>query len=239
MKKEHAVKEVFTELAPRYEEALDDELRSFWGWSYEEYINQLIDRTEIVENQKILDIATGTGKIPRNILQRKIPGIRIIGLDITESMLIHAKEKLPDSIFPNLISLTCADAMALPFPNEAFDVIVTGLATHHLNTHDMLREIKRTLKRDGKLSMIDAGVSQIWHSPIISFFARVIAFIIFLFRENPTRAYAEAMAVSNVYTADEWFEILSDLGFSQITIEEIPMEKKWLPAPLAMRAVQS
>ncbi len=112
---------------------LDNELKTFWGWSYQAYINLLVERTEISEHQKILDIATGTAMIPRKIIQKNIPGIQITGLDFTESMLLHGKQELSSSLFPDIISLICGDAMALPFAAESFDVIVTGLASHHMN----------------------------------------------------------------------------------------------------------
>jgi ubiquinone/menaquinone biosynthesis C-methylase UbiE len=236
MKEKQAVKEAFTELAPRYEKVLDNELKTFWGWSYEAYINQLVDRTEISEHQKILDIATGTAMIPRKIVQKNIPGIQITGLDFTESMLLHGKRELSSTLFPDIISLICGDAMALPFAPESFDVIVTGLASHHMNISLFLKEIKRTIKKNGRLSMIDVGVSPIWHMPVISGLSRVIAFVYFLFKENLTRALAEAASITNVLTAEEWQDILSEFGFQNIVIEEIPGRYKWMPNPYTIRA---
>ncbi|MGB2965063.1 MAG: class I SAM-dependent methyltransferase [Anaerolineales bacterium] len=239
MKEKQAVKEAFTELAPRYEEVLDDELSTFWGLSYQAYVNLLVKRTDISEYQKILDIATGTAMIPRKIIKKNMPGVHVTGLDITESMLRQGKHALTAPVYQNKISLTCGDAMALPFAAESFDVIVTGLATHHMDISRMLNEIKRTIKKNGTLSMIDVGVSPIWHTPIISGLARVFVFVLFLFRENITRAYAEAAAISNVLTAEEWQEALLELGFSEIIIEEIPGIHRWLPTPLEIRATFS
>ena len=237
MKEQKAVKEAFTELAPRYEVVLDDELKSLWGWSYQAYINLLVERTEISEGQKILDIATGTAMIPRKIIQKNIPGIQITGLDFTESMLLHGKRELSSSIFPDIISLICGDAMALPFAAESFDVIVTGLASHHMDISLFLKEIKRTIKKNGRLSMIDVGASPIWHLPVISGLVRVIAFVYFLFKENLTRAVAEATSVTNVLTAEEWQDILSEFGFQNIIIEEMPGRYKWIPSPYTIKAI--
>lgn len=239
MKEKQAVQEAFTELAPRYEKVLDYELRTFWGRSYQEYVNLLVEQSEISENQKILDIATGTAMIPRNISLRNIPGIHITGLDITESMLLQGKHALTNSVHQNNICLTCADAMTLPFAAESFDVIITGLASHHMDISRMLKEIKRTIKRNGRLSMIDAGVPPIWHFPIINGLVKVIAFVYFLFKENKTRAYAEAAAVTNVFTAEEWQDALLELGFEEISTEVIPGKYKWIPNALSIKAVKS
>ena len=236
MKEKQAIQEAFTDLAPRYEVVLNDELKTFWGWSYQEYVNLLVERTEISENQKILDIATGTAMIPRKIVQKNIPGIHITGLDITESMLLQGKHALSDPVYQNKINLTCGDAMSLPFAAESFDVIVTGLASHHMDISRMLNEIRRTIKKNGKLLMIDVGVTPIWHLPIIGGLTRVFAFVYFLFKQNMTRAFAEAFAATNLLTAEEWQDALLELGFRDIIIKEIPGKYGWIPNPLTIRA---
>ena len=49
MKEKQLVHKAFTELAPRYEAVVDGELNTFWGWSYQDFVDQLVDRTEIPE----------------------------------------------------------------------------------------------------------------------------------------------------------------------------------------------
>ncbi len=79
MKEKKAIQEAFTELSSHYEEVVDGELNLFWGWSYDTFLQELVNQTTILENQKILDIATGTLVIPRKILEQQIPGIQISG----------------------------------------------------------------------------------------------------------------------------------------------------------------
>ena len=62
-----AVTKTFTELAPRYEQTMDQELKEFWGMSYMEFIQLLIEMASIEENDVILDVATGTAHIPLNL----------------------------------------------------------------------------------------------------------------------------------------------------------------------------
>jgi len=49
--------------------------------------------------------------------------------------------------------------MALPFSPQSFDVVISGLASHHMNIPLMLSEKKRVLKPGGLLSIIDIGMS--------------------------------------------------------------------------------
>ena len=237
MKERQFVHKAFTELAPRYEAVVDGELNTFWGWRYQDFVNRLVDRTEILENQKILDIATGTLVIPRKILKKKIPGIHITGLDFTESMLRQGKKIISNSDFTSSISLTCADAMAIPFTEQAFDVVVMGLASHHMDIPVMLSEMKRVLKPGGLLSVIDAGTSPFWELPIMRGLIRVMAFVYFIIKENPTRAWAEAADVTNLRTPEGWRAELETAGFRSIEINKLSSKYHWLPKPLAIQSI--
>ncbi len=236
MKEKQAIQEAFTELSSHYEEAVDGELNLFWGWSYHKFLEELVNQTTFQENQKILDIATGTLVIPRKILKLKVPGIQITGLDITESMLRQGKKKLKAEGVDSVIDLTCGDAMALPYSGGSFDVVVSGLASHHMNIPTMLSEMQRVLKPDGALSIIDVGTSPFWELPIIKGIARVVAFIYFLFKENPIRAWAEALAMSNLRTPEGWEEDLHKTGFKNIRIVKLSSKRKWIPEPLSIQS---
>ena len=236
MKEKQVVQEAFKELSSHYEETVDSELNTFWGWSYQGFAEQLVDRTEILENQRILDIATGTLVIPRKILKKKIPGIHITGLDFTESMLRQGKKKLSSENITNTINLTCADAMALPFNDQSFDVVVSGLASHHMDIPLMLSEMKRMLTPGGLLSIIDVGTSPLWEHPVVQFIMRVGAFFYFLFKENLTRAWAEAGAVTNLRTPEGWQAELQGVGFEDINITKLSSKYSWMPEPLSIQS---
>lgn len=236
MKEKQAIQEAFTEMAAHYEEVVDGELNLFWGWSYDKFITELVKHTLIKENQKILDIATGTAVIPRKLMEKKIPGVEITGLDITESMLHKAQHKVAASGYQSDIRLILGDAMALPYADKSFDVVVSGLASHHMDIPLMLSEMKRVLKPGGLLSFIDVGTSPIWESKIFQHFARVIAFLFFLIRENTTRAWAEAAAVDNLRTPEGWQIELSRAGFKDVKVIKLKSKFRWTPEPLSIQA---
>jgi len=236
MREKKAVKEAFTDLAPHYEETVDSELQTFWGWSYQGFVDSLIKNTPLPTSAKILDIATGTAVIPRTFAARDDGQHQFTGLDITEAMLRQGQRKIAavDDNFP--ISLTCGDAMALPIATNTYDIVVSGLATHHMDIPKMLSESLRVLKKGGTFSIVDVGISPLWQNPIMRGFSRLIAFVYFLFKENMTRAWAEAAAVTNVWTPEDWSLELKLAGFQKIHIQKIPSQRKWSPDPLAIRA---
>ena len=89
------------------------------------------------------------------------------------------------------------------------------------------------------LSIADVGGSDLWKSPVVKFFLRIAAFLYFLFQENIHRAWAEAEAVSNVRSKEEWFDLLVEIGFRNIRITKLKSKYRWVPEPLIIQAVKS
>lgn len=231
--------ETFTELAPRYEEVVNAELNRFWGWSYTGFVNQLIQTTPIPEKGKMLDLATGTGVIPITVASNGFSMSRVHGLDITMSMLARARKKMISGNIQDRIDLVCASAMDIPYASDSFDLVTCALATHHMDVRLLLSESWRILRQDGMLSIADVGGSKLWKSPVVKFFLRIAAFLYFLFQENIHRAWAEADAVSNVRSKEEWFELLVETGFRNIKITKLKSKHRWVPEPLVIQAVKS
>ncbi len=239
MKEHEAVVDTFTVLAPRYEKVVDGELKQFWGWSYSGFVDRLIELTPISDGDFILDLATGTSVIPRRLVGRVNKDFQVVGLDITARMLKSGKEKISNEKSIEKILLTCGDAMAMPFNHASFDVVICGLATHHMNVSLMLSEINRVLRHGGRLSIADAGGSHLWHLFVVRGIIKIAAFFYFLFVENISRAWAEAAAVSNIRTVSGWKSILSENGFADIIITKLPSTRFWVPDPLVLEATKS
>ena len=224
--------EAFSELAPRYEQVVDSELNRFWGWSYSGFVNKLIATTPMVEEDIILDIATGTGVIPSLLDKAGLPGNHIHGLDITLTMLRHAKLRLGDQNGHVNQNLVCASAMEMPYANSVFTKITCGLATHHMDVNQLISESYRVLQGGGKLTIADVGGSRLLKLPVIKFIVKIFAFCYFILFENITRAWAETKAVSNVLSKEDWSLVLRDSGFRNIVIQDLTSRYFWVPAPL-------
>ncbi|HLO33386.1 MAG TPA: methyltransferase domain-containing protein [Anaerolineales bacterium] len=235
--KEHII-ETFTELAPRYEEVVNAELNRFWGWSYTGFVNRLIQMTPVSERGRLLDLATGTGVIPIKVITEKLSLTPVYGLDITRSMLIRARQKIIAGNLQNKVDLVCASAMEIPYASESFDLVTCALATHHMNVKLLLSETYRILYQGGMLSIADVGGSDLWKLPIVKFFLRIAAFVYFLIKEDINRAWAEADAVSNVRSKEEWSELLIEAGFQDIKITKLRSKHRWIPEPLVIQAIK-
>jgi ubiquinone/menaquinone biosynthesis C-methylase UbiE len=228
--------EAFSELAPRYEQVVNSELNRFWGWSYIGFINRLIASTPVQPQDIILDIATGTGVIPSLLEKAGHPHNQIHGLDITLSMLKHAKSRLEDQEGHANQNLVCASAMEMPYANSSFSQVICGLGSHHMDVKKLIRESYSVLQSGGKLTIADVGGSEIMKFPGIKFLVRIFAFCYFLLFENKTRAWAESSAVSNVLSKEDWSLVLLKSGFRNIVIQKLSTRYFWVPAPLLIKA---
>jgi len=134
------------------------------------------------------------------------------------------------------IELACGDAMGMPFKKDAFDVIICGLATHHMNVPRLLFEMRRVLKLGGALTIADVGGSLRWKLPGVRTLIKIATFFYFLVTENIFRGWTEASALPNVYTAEEWQSSLRESGFTGIRVAELPKSHAWIPSPLLITA---
>jgi ubiquinone/menaquinone biosynthesis C-methylase UbiE len=236
MSEKQDIIQAFTELSPRYEQVVDAELKKFWGWSYDGFIDNLINLSQIKDDDVVLDVATGTGVIPLRLVDRGKAGGKIVGLDITLAMLNRAQEKIRSRGIQFPIRLTCASAMGMPYKSNTFDVILCGLATHHLDVPVVLSEMYRILKPGGRLNIADVGGAAAWRLPGINHLIRMATFTYFLPKEGYARAKAEAKALSNVLTENEWCEKLEKQSFRATSVVKMPTSHFWSPNPLVIQA---
>jgi SAM-dependent methyltransferase len=124
----------------------------------------------------------------------------------------------------------------MPYVSNTFDVVLCGLATHHMDVRIMISEISRVLGNRGSLAIADAGGSPFWNLPGIKFFLKIAAFIYYVFQENFRRAWVEAQSVSNIRSAEEWHDLLVESGFKDIIITRLRSKLYWIPTPLLIRA---
>ena len=236
MKDKAYIIDAFSEMAPKYELVVDSELNRFWGWSYNGFVNLLLASTPVQQQDIILDVATGTGVIPYRLEKDGHPRNQIHGLDITMSMLVHAKRRLGVHEDHTSQNLVCASAMDMPYVNSGFTQVICGLATHHMDVKKLIHECYRVLRSGGKLTIADAGGSSLWKFPGVKFLLRIAAFVYFFLVENKSRAWAETNAVSNVLSKDEWNQILLNSGFRDVAILKLKSRFSLVPAPLLIKA---
>ena len=79
----------------------------------------------------------------------------VTGIDITPAMIEEAKNLQGESKIDN-VDWKLADVTRLPFEDDSFSLVVTRYSFHHLiEPRQVLEEMKRVCKPDGKIPVID------------------------------------------------------------------------------------
>jgi len=107
----------------------------------------------------VLDLACGTGnQLVAN--ERRWPGVKMVGLDLSAAMLRQARRKAPS------LALVQGDALRLPFPDAAFGYVSLQFADHHVADRDgLFGEVWRVLRPGGWLVLINVdpwGMADSW-----------------------------------------------------------------------------
>jgi SAM-dependent methyltransferase len=101
---------------------------------------------------RAIDVACGPGTFARAFAGRFA---HVVGVDFTPEMLQQARQMTVREELANL-TFACADAYALPFGNETFDVALCSYALHHLLYPErVLREMARVVRRGGRIAIAD------------------------------------------------------------------------------------
>ncbi|MBU2494661.1 MAG: methyltransferase domain-containing protein [Bacteroidetes bacterium] len=114
----------------------------------------LVDRLNLSDNSKVLEIGTGPGYFSIETAKR-IPEGNIVLFDIQLEMLLKSKRKIERNNITNAKHVQ-GNAAFLPFKNSAFDnvflVTVLGEISNRINS---LIEINNVLKLGGILSITE------------------------------------------------------------------------------------
>jgi ubiquinone/menaquinone biosynthesis methyltransferase len=115
--------------------------------------NRLIAMAPVTSQTSALDLATGTGDLAFALHAR---GARVVGLDITPRMIELARIKLTKVSSQSQPAFLVGDMMALPFPDQSFDLVTTGYGIRNVPViGPALAEIRRVLRPGGVLLSLD------------------------------------------------------------------------------------
>ena len=110
------------------------------------------ENIELPENAEVLDVACGTGIVPRLLAERLDGVARIVGTDLNPAMLQVAEDLMPET--DHVVEWVEADAAALPFEDNGFDVIFCQQGLQFFpDKPKTLSEFYRVLKPGGQLHL--------------------------------------------------------------------------------------
>ena len=127
----------------------------------------LVSRIGAGADDRVLDVATGTGMVARELVARY--GCRVVGVDQSAGMLAEARRRSNGHI-----ELVEASAESLPFRDEEFDAATfTYLLRYVDDPAATLHELARVVKPGGAVAALEFGVPRGPWRPLWELYVRV------------------------------------------------------------------
>jgi len=128
---------------------------------------------------RLLDVATGTGKVAADLFTRAQPGGSVLGVDISRGMIDVAQRRFADR--PGL-EFVVGDALALPTEDGTFDAATIAFGMRNLPDYGRgFSELARSVRPGGRVVCLEiarprsrpARILQFWFDRIVPVVGRV------------------------------------------------------------------
>ena len=121
-------------------------------------------------DERVLDVATGTGRVARPVAKR-LTGGRVIGVDQALAMLDvghQHQDRIP------AYDQSAGAAGALPFKSNSFDRAFVSFSLHHFgNPSGVVHEVLRVLKNGGRFVVLDPIIEEAKDSVDVALEAKI------------------------------------------------------------------
>jgi ubiquinone/menaquinone biosynthesis C-methylase UbiE len=179
-------------------------------------------------DERILDLATGTGRVARPVAKRLKTG-RITGVDEALAML-DVGHQHEDPIPAYYQSAGTADA--LPFKSNSFDRAFVSFALHHFgNSAGAVQEVLRVLKNGGRFVVLDPVIEEARDSVDVALEAKINQ--VFRLTHGDDFRFHTASSIQRLLAKAGYriprINVLS-FSFNQEGMDGIPTGRHWLEA---------
>lgn len=216
------VREMFGRIAPRYDllnHLLSLRMDVTWRRRVARRFHDVLQR----QDARVLDLCCGTGDLAL-VLAREAgaAGAKVIGADFVHEMVVRAGAKAEAATPAAQPVFMEADALALPFAGESFDLLTAAFGFRNLANYSAgLAEIHRVLRPGGAAAILEfaepkgALLSRLYHF----YFHRVLPGIGGLI-SGDAQAYGYLPAsVSRYPDPESVAELMRGAGFAGVQCE--------------------
>ena len=217
--KKEQVAEMFDRIAFRY-----DFLNRFLSAGTDvSWRKKAIEVLAGLQPKSILDVATGTGDMAI-MMANRLPQSKIIGIDISEGMLVKGREKLLKAGLERQISLQSGDSETINYPPASFDAVSVAFGVRNFEHLEKgLKEIFRVLKPGGKLVILEfskpktLGIKQLYNL----YMGIIAPQVGKIFCKNKDAYQYLNDSVQRFPEGNEFVDILQSVGFTNTTCKHL------------------
>ena len=214
--KKKFVQKIFDDIAPKY-----DFLNHFLSLGIDIYWRKkFVQKLNIANETKVLDVACGTGDICFEIL--KYHSVSVTGLDLSQNMINLANEKANKRNQAN-VTFIHGDAENLPLESNSIDYLTISYGFRNISNYEIaLSEFYRVLKPKGILGILEFSKSE---SRIIRpifklYFHQILPRIGSLFSRSDAYRYLPE-SVDFFPTRHDISQKIIDSGFQRVEIHDL------------------
>lgn len=157
-------------------------------WDHNNHYHNFLLRHLPPHIESALDIGCGTGAFSRRLAERSD---RVLGIDLSPQMIRFARERSSKSAN---IQFEIAEVMTKELGAEQFDCIASIATLHHLPFDEILSKMKRALKPNGTLLVLDLFEDQGISDPM-NWLAVPASITLQLIKTGRAKKSAEELAV--------------------------------------------
>ncbi len=217
MSKGPGVQKMFDDIATRYD--LMNRVMTFG--QDQRWRRFVVEKAGQLENEWVLDLASGTGDIA-SLVRQTAPASKVIGADFSRNMLAEAAKRFPDSgIFWNV-----CDANHLPYGDNLFKAVTFGYLLRNIDDSlNVLKEVRRVLDIGGTVVCLDTTPPaktilypfiQLYLRYGIPLLGRLIA------RDEAAYSYLTGSTMG-FYEAEELAVLFREAGFHRVNYKKFMM----------------
>jgi len=132
-----------------------------WDRMREDFFDETIadavlEASDVKPDATVVDVGCGTGFLTQQVATRTQGRGRIVGVDLSPSMLQTAKDNLGRLGLVGSVEFRVGDAEDLPVDDVFADAVVGNMILHHCpRPKRAISEMTRVLKQGGKLAVAD------------------------------------------------------------------------------------
>ncbi len=213
------VRRMFARIAARY----DLINRLMTAGQDRRWRRQVIRLARLQPGDSLLDLGAGTGDLAFEALRQQ-PQARVFAVDFTLEMMRLGQRR-------GTLPWSSADALCLPFPEAAFDAVVSGfLLRNVVAVQKALQEQYRVLKPGGRIVVLDTTrPRRSWLSPLIWMHLHFVIPVLGGLISGQPEAYRYLPAsTENFLTAEQLAAHMAVAGFRNIAF------RRWMLGTIAI-----
>jgi len=147
----------FTDFTDALIPVYDRVFRIFMGRAHDAFRDRVLELAAPKNGERVLDAGCGTGLTALRIAQRH-PGCAMHGIDISPNMIAAARRSAEEKGLA--VEFRVGSITALPYPDAAFDIVITNIMFHHLDLEEKRKavgEVARVLVPGGRYVSAEFG----------------------------------------------------------------------------------